>query len=78
MNLDFKGYTALEDLETGRTIKVDTTSSKNLYKERLNKYLADVRSELLNMGVFYELITMGEPLEKALKDFLNRRNKLRG
>jgi uncharacterized protein (DUF58 family) len=77
MDVDFNDYTTLEDLETGKTIKVDSTSSKNLYKERLASYLADVRRELLNMGIFYELITMNEPLEKALKNFLNRRNKLR-
>jgi uncharacterized protein (DUF58 family) len=78
MNFDYKGYTALEDLETGNTIKIDATSGKKLYKERLEKYLAEVKHELLNNNIFYELITLDQPLEKALKDFLNKRNKLRG
>lgn len=77
MELDFKGYAALEDMETGKTIKIDAAKSKKIYKERLDTYLKDVKNELLNNNIFYELITMDEPVEKALKDFLNRRNKLR-
>jgi len=78
MELDYKGYSVLEDMETGQTIKIDATKSKKLYKERLGKRLTDVRNELLNNNIFYELMTMDEPVQKALKDFLNRRNKLRG
>ena len=78
IELDFKGYSALEDMETGKTIKIDATKSKKLYKERLDKYLAHIKNELFNNNIFYELITMDEPVEKALKDFLNRRDKLRG
>ncbi len=77
MELDFKGYTALEDLETGKTIKFDS-QGKKYCKERLEKYLEEVRTELLNKKIFYRLIIMNEPVEVALRDFLIRRNKLRG
>ncbi len=77
MDFDYKGYSALEDLETGKTIKIDAAKSKKIYRERLDKYLTDVKNKLLNNNIFYELITMDEPVEKALKDFLNRRSKLR-
>ena len=75
---DLRGYSALEDLETGKTIKIDETKGKKLYKEQLDRYLAGVRNELRGNNIFYELITMDEPVEKALRNFLNRRNKLRG
>jgi uncharacterized protein (DUF58 family) len=78
MELDFAGYTALEDLETGETIKIDAVKSRKLYKERLNDYFTRIKNELLSRNIFYELITMDEPLDKALPHFLNRRNKLRG
>ena len=78
IELDFKGYTALEDFETGKTIRFDENGSKKAYKERLDKYLETVRNELLDKNIFYRLMTMDEPVEKALRDFLNRRNKLRG
>lgn len=75
---DFNGYTVLEDLETGETIKVDSLSAKKMYKEKFATYLSKVKREVTNRNIFYELIIMDEPLDKALKDFLNRRNKLRG
>lgn len=78
IELDFKGYTALEDLETGKTIKIDASKSNKDYKKRLEKHLTEIRTELLNKNIFYRLITMNEPVEEALRDFLNRRNKLRG
>ena len=78
MELDFKGYSTLQDLETGKTIKFDSSQSKKHYKEQLDNYLENVRTELLNKNIFYRLITMNEPVETALRDFLNRRNKLRG
>jgi uncharacterized protein (DUF58 family) len=78
VKLDFTGYTTLEDLETGETIKVDSVKSSSQYKERLDAYLASIKNELLSRNIFYELITMNEPIDKALPHFLNRRNKLRG
>lgn len=74
----FTGYTALEDLETGNTIAIDNMQNNRQYKERLDTYLAAVRTELLDKNIFYRLITMDEPVEKALADFLNRRNTIRG
>jgi len=78
MELDFAGYTALEDLETGETIKIDVAKSRKLYKERLEAYFTRIKNELLGRNIFYELITMDEPIDKALPHFLNRRNKIRG
>lgn len=75
---DFTGYTALEDLETGNAIAIGDTQNNRQYKERLEKHLAGIRTELLNKNIFYRLIIMDEPVEKALADFLNRRNKIRG
>ena len=78
MGLDFTGYATLEDLETGETVKVDAVKSRRQYKERLDAYLTSIKNELLSRDIFYELITMDEPMDKALLYFLNRRNKLRG
>lgn len=78
LELDFSGYTALEDLETGETVKIDIAKSKKLYKERLERHITNTRNELLNRNIFYELIAMDAPLDRALQQFLNRRNKLKG
>jgi uncharacterized protein (DUF58 family) len=78
MELDYKGYTALEDLETGQTIRINPSQAKAEYKERLEKHIAGVKTQLLNKNIIYRLITMDEPVDKALRDFLNQRNKVKG
>lgn len=75
LEMDFKGYKALEDLETGQVVRVDPLEVRKMYKENLDQYLEHIRSVLLNRNVFYELVTMNEPLDKVLIDFLKHRNK---
>jgi uncharacterized protein (DUF58 family) len=75
---DFKGYTTLEDLETGKTVEFNATQSREQYKEQLRNHLEQIRGELLDKNIFYRLVRTDEPVEAALKDFLNRRNKLVG
>jgi uncharacterized protein (DUF58 family) len=75
MEMDYKGYSALEDLETGQVIRVDPTKNKKLYKQNLDQYLEQIRIELLKRNVFYERVTMNEPLDLVLSNFLKHRNK---
>jgi uncharacterized protein (DUF58 family) len=77
LELDFKGYSELEDLETGQTIKIDVKTAKNMYQEKLEKHLNSMRMELLDRHIFYRMISMAEPLDQALRDFLTQRSKLR-
>jgi len=78
LELDYKGYAALEDLETGKTIRIDPSSNSSLYKEQLEKHMAGVRTALLDKNISYRMIRMDEPVDKALADFLKQRNKIRG
>lgn len=78
LELDYKGYSALEDLETGKTIRIDPSSNSSLYKEQLEKHMAGVRTALLDKNISYRMIRMDEPVDKALADFLKQRNKIRG
>jgi len=75
--LDFKGYSTFEDLETGETIQVDQSAVRKSYKEKLDSYLEDVKTKALNKRIFYRMLTTDEPLEQALRDFLNQRKKLK-
>jgi uncharacterized protein (DUF58 family) len=74
---DFKGYSELEDLETGKTIRIIPGQGSAEYRERLEKYLNSVKNKLLNRNITYELVIMNEPIEKALTDFLKKRNRPR-
>jgi uncharacterized protein (DUF58 family) len=74
LDLDFKGFSTLEDLETGETIQINTQQAK-AYRENMQQHLTDIRMELLGKHIVHQLINTAEPLDKALRDFLVQRNK---
>jgi uncharacterized protein (DUF58 family) len=74
LELDFKGFSTLEDLETGETIQVNTQMVKT-YKEKMQQHLASIRMDLLGKHIVHQLLNTAEPLDKALRDFLIARNK---
>ncbi len=74
LDLDFKGFSTLEDLETGETMQVSAQQIKT-YKENLQQHLAKIRMDLLGKHIVHRLISTAEPLDKALRDFLVQRNK---
>ena len=77
MELDYKGYTTLKDLETHKTVMIDPEQTKKIYQQRLGEYLSDIRSQLHEKNIFYRLMKMNDPIDSTLRDFLNQRNKLK-
>jgi uncharacterized protein (DUF58 family) len=77
LELDFKGYSNFEDLETGATIQVDQSSIRKTYLTKLQLYLEEVKSKALNKRIFYRMLCTDEPLDLAIRDFLNQRKKLK-
>lgn len=77
INMDFSGYTTLQDLETRQTVAVDTTYA-NSNRQQLQQWLATQRKQLLEKNIHYRLMLTNEPVDKALNDFLQQRNKNRG
>jgi uncharacterized protein (DUF58 family) len=77
LKLDYKGYTSLEDLETGEKISVESGKSGDEYQQKLDVHLATLRSQLLDRGIFYRMVNMQQPLDQVLRDFLNQRIKLK-
>ena len=75
--LDFKGYTTFEDLETGKTIQLDQAKARTAYQEKLALYLEETRMQLLDRKIYYQTISTDQSLDQALRDFLKQRNKLR-
>jgi uncharacterized protein (DUF58 family) len=75
LELDFSGYGALEDLETGETIQIDATQTKKMYKEKLDEYLAGIKSQLSAKRIKHNVISTSQPLDEALRNFLVQRNK---
>ena len=77
LELDFKGYTTFEDLETGATIQIDQAKARNTYKSKLAMYLEETRIKMLDRRISYRMLSTDEPLDQALRDFLKQRSKLK-
>lgn len=77
LDLDFKGYTTFEDLESGETIEIDQTKARTAYKTKMAAYLSETRVKMLDRRIFYRTICTDEPLDQALRDFLKQRSKLK-
>ena len=77
LELDFKGFTTLEDLETGETVQFNSGNAEKLYKDNLENYLSNVRTQLLERNVAYKLLSIDEPLDQALREFLKQRNNIK-
>ncbi|RZK83101.1 MAG: DUF58 domain-containing protein [Pedobacter sp.] len=77
LNMSFKGYDTFEDFETGKKIQINQDKVRSDYKKRLDAFLEETRSKMLDNNIFYRMISTSEPLDVALRDFLNQRNKLK-
>jgi len=74
LDLDFKGYSTLEDLETGEVIQINPQTVK-AYRDVLHEKLADIRMNLLSKRIVHQVLSTSQPLDQALRDFLVQRNK---
>src|ERR1700748_1366477 len=55
LDFDFSGYGALQDMETGEIIAINTQSAKQEYQETLENHLSDIRMQLLGKRIFYRM-----------------------
>jgi len=78
LEFDYAGYTALEDLETGKVVKINAGRDAAVYKQAMEQHLEQVKMKMLGRHFFYRLLNMRLPVELALRDFLKQRSKLRG
>lgn len=73
MDLGFEGSFTFKDLEKNSTIKVDTRVEKKRYAERIQEWIAHSRRELLEKGIHYYAVSMGDGIHEVLRHFLNTR-----
>ncbi|PUZ20715.1 DUF58 domain-containing protein [Chitinophaga costaii] len=76
LELDYGQYSSLQDLETGETVNIHAGQVRGLYLERLKTWLAAIRQQMLEQGISYRLLRMDAPMDQALRDFLNQRQKM--
>lgn len=76
LNLETKGVFTFEDLETGERRKVDTIAQQRAYTKRMNEWLQQSRSWMLEKQIEYQLVKMNSAVESVLVSFLNSRKRL--
>jgi uncharacterized protein (DUF58 family) len=74
--LSFEGAYTFEDLETRSRVKVDTAARQKEYKTLVERWIAETRSLLLEKNISYALISLDEPIENTLRNFLKTRKAL--
>lgn len=78
MEMDYRGYHRLQDLETGEEIPFNGDEESAGYQQRLQDWLAGVRMQVLDKQIAYQLLRMDQPPGDALRAFLKQRQKLIG
>jgi len=78
LEMDYKGYHHVQDLETGERMPMNSDLASAVYMERLGNWLAAVRMQLLDKQIAYQMIRMDQPPGDALRDFLKQRQKITG
>ncbi|OYY03053.1 MAG: DUF58 domain-containing protein [Bacteroidetes bacterium 24-39-8] len=71
---NFKGYQRLKDLETGQILPI-TGSLQAAYQQQRTDYQEKIKKELLNRKIRLHQLNIQTPLDGALRDYLNQRNK---
>ncbi len=75
-HLDFDGSFTFEDLETGIKTKADTIIEQKAYKSRVQDWLIQSRSWMLEKQINYHLVQMNESVDEVLRNFLTIRKRL--
>lgn len=74
--LSFEGAYTFEDLETRSRVKVDTAIKQKEYKILVDRWIKETRNLLLEKNISYSLISLDEPVENTLRNFLKTRKAL--
>ena len=73
MRPDWQESVLLEDVETRRTLNVSPEYLASEYRQRLDSHLRSLRQAAANAGAQQMLITTDEPLDHALRRYLQLR-----
>ncbi|MBC7920459.1 MAG: DUF58 domain-containing protein [Ferruginibacter sp.] len=72
----YQGSLTFEDLETGQTVQVEATRLREGYQEKVRAFLRTTREEMRKKQLVYQLLTLDQPLDAALRLFLTNRLRL--
>lgn len=74
--MEMEGVFTFEDLETGQRVKMDTLTQQRDYKRRVDQWLKQTRTWMLEKQIDYQLVYLNHPVESVLFHFLTARKRL--
>lgn len=73
LDFAYSGTLTFEDLETGQTLQVGTAGQRSSYMAQLQEWLQQTERDMRNRQIAYDRFITDEPLDKALRAFLQKR-----
>ncbi|SFG71641.1 DUF58 domain-containing protein [Pontibacter chinhatensis] len=73
LDFSYTGTLTFEDLETGQTLQVSSAAQRESYLAKQQEWLQDIEKDMRNRHIAYDRFVTDEPLDKALKAFLQKR-----
>jgi hypothetical protein len=75
-DLDFDGSFTFEDLENKTRLKIDSRIQQKDYTGRVQNWLKNSRSWMLEKQINYQLVILNESVDDVLRNFLTARKRL--
>jgi uncharacterized protein (DUF58 family) len=75
LDFPFEGDVSFEDVETGFRVAGNAARMRAPTLQSLTRRRAEIRQRVLAAGAVHELVAADEPLDRALRDFLRRRER---
>lgn len=75
-DFSYQGFLTFADLETGKAVQVDADQIKTAYLAQMQRRLKLLRRTAHDLNIAYELFTLNQPLDYALRKYLMQRMKM--
>ncbi len=76
INLDVGSESLFVDLENGNELVTEPFRIRGEYRKSVQSFIEEIKTECLNFGVDYSLVTTDHPFDKALLSYFIKRSKL--
>ena len=77
VNFSFERDSVFVDLETKEEIQTSPSQIQKAYQEAMHEFITRLRSECVEHGIDYNLVTTDEAFDKALFSFFRKRARMR-
>ena len=77
LELDYEGAIQFEDMESPDLIRVDTSTLRAAYRQRVQNFLTQIKKRLGSNAIDYCLCDTSIPLDRLMMAYLAKRRRLR-